>query len=235
MIVIISHTSRAYHCSVYFEEKVYVIGGATVDDRELSTGIILMDWGWEPIQPMISRRKGLTCSVFRGRIWACGGDAGSKLRNDYKKLNSCESYHPNVRSKNHILSRYTIIAPTHTDQLNTNFNDQLRNEFIIVSSDFDINGRGDQSLAIWFRPAELMLPLLCHFSDQIKSHFASTCSVTLTWPCPNVSYAHFRNYLISKSSKVNIPYVTIYSTHSFLNEVILTNQQRLKMKNNQET
>ena len=84
---------RSHHCAVVFDRKVYVIGGATRGDKALNSGLIKIDDNWEEIAPMTVPRQGLSCSVFRGRIWACGGRSGSI------RFDSCEAYHPTVSSQ----------------------------------------------------------------------------------------------------------------------------------------
>jgi len=84
---------RSHHCAVVFDRKVYVIGGATRGDKALNSGLIKIDENWEEIAPMTVPRQGLSCSVFRGRIWACGGRSGSI------RFDSCEAYHPTVSSQ----------------------------------------------------------------------------------------------------------------------------------------
>ena len=60
-------------------------------EKALNSGVMRIDEKWEAVAPMKLPRMGLSCSVFRGRIWACGGKNGTQ------RYNSCEAYHPTVR------------------------------------------------------------------------------------------------------------------------------------------
>lgn len=103
---VMTHTlpeARAYHCSVLFENRVYVLGGEGVDKKVLNSMLVLTDWGWDHAKEMNLERKRLSCSVFRERIWACGGTMTYPRRKEASSgrtsaipfpHKTCESYHP---------------------------------------------------------------------------------------------------------------------------------------------
>lgn len=79
---------RSHHCAVVYQRRVYVIGGATRGDKALNSALLRVGDAWEEVEPMGEPRMGLSCAVFRGRIWACGG------RNGQIRYATCEAYHP---------------------------------------------------------------------------------------------------------------------------------------------
>jgi len=79
---------RSHHCAVVYQRRVYVIGGATRGDKALNSALVKVGDSWEVVESMAEPRMGLSCAVFRGRIWACGG------RDGQIRYATCEAYHP---------------------------------------------------------------------------------------------------------------------------------------------
>ena len=108
---------RAYHCSLLFENRVYVLGGEGVDKKIFNSMLVLTDWGWDHAKEMNFERKRLSCSVFRDRIWACGGimtyhrrKEASSGRTSVVSIphKTCESYHPQVCLLKHFTFLYHV-------------------------------------------------------------------------------------------------------------------------------
>ena len=59
-------------------------------NKALNSALVKVGDSWEVVESMAEPRMGLSCAVFRGRIWACGG------RDGQIRYATCEAYHPSV-------------------------------------------------------------------------------------------------------------------------------------------
>ena len=90
---------RSHCCGVVFNGQFHLLGGQTKRSNDMSGDVESnihqvyrggKDGGkWEFSVPMSQKRESFICDIYRGRIWACGGE-----NRQFSPTRTCESWHP---------------------------------------------------------------------------------------------------------------------------------------------